>query len=328
MLAQRRRICQRNTFKAAVLVAGLMSCDSGKPAHQATSAPSLTEFPVYSPPPSALVPRARWELDKSHMVDAGGFLIDQYEAHVVELVDGRQVPHPFNFPICAERGDFRDKGFVYGYFERQDKDPECKEKLGRIFAKSVPGVRPQGYISQPQAKAACENAGKRLCTHKEWVKACKGPSDLKFSYGNAVDSGVCNLGGPHHLSEFFGSDAKDWTYEDFNHPRLNERPGFLALTGAHKGCRSDLTPEKCRKDPALLGCSADSGVYDMLGNLQEWVSDERTFVGGFYSNPANLEEVRAAGQGCDYQIARAHGKNYHDYSQGFRCCLDIQKKKD
>src|SRR5262249_4143070 len=41
-------------------------------------------------------------------------------------------------------------------------------------AVSRPGVIPNGYLSGVVAAHACENAGKRLCRHSEWVLACKG----------------------------------------------------------------------------------------------------------------------------------------------------------
>src|SRR5690606_8520610 len=54
----------------------------------------------------------------------------------------------------------------------------------RVVRASVgPGRVPQGYISGDQAEAACEAAGKRLCTTDEWLEACRGPSDWTFPYG-------------------------------------------------------------------------------------------------------------------------------------------------
>ena len=39
-------------------------------------------------------------------------------------------------------------------------------------AVSIKGAVPQGYISGEKAKAACINAGKRLCNNTEWLRAC------------------------------------------------------------------------------------------------------------------------------------------------------------
>src|SRR3954453_20589318 len=45
------------------------------------------------------------------------------------------------------------------------------ERTRTYRAVSRAGVTPQGYISQNEARAACEAAGRRLCTEHEWVTA-------------------------------------------------------------------------------------------------------------------------------------------------------------
>jgi hypothetical protein len=62
--------------------------------------------------------------------------------------------------------------------------------------------------------------------------------------------------------------------------------------------------------------SWDKGVYDMEGNLDEWIEDpEGTFVGGFYARNTKL--------GCEARVA-AHAPIYYDYSLGTRCCRDAR----
>lgn len=83
-----------------------------------------------------------------------------------------------------------------------------------------------------------------------------------------------------------------------NDPRLNQLPDSLAPAGAFADC---VTPE---------------GVFDLHGNLHEWVDDpDGTFKGGFYVD-ASLN-----GPGCQYTTT-AHTTDSHDYSTGFRCCSD------
>jgi sulfatase modifying factor 1 len=45
-----------------------------------------------------------------------------------------------------------------------------------VRAVSRRNVVPQGYISATQAERACQAAGKRLCSNREWTTACTGPS--------------------------------------------------------------------------------------------------------------------------------------------------------
>ncbi len=291
---QNRSVVRAPIFKAAVLVAGLMSCKKETPDEYryapntpvststvTVSAPrprSSSKAPSKKPPKPA--PKAEFS-SKDRMVRIDGFSIDQFEAILISVAEsGEEILHP--------------------YHDHPDRDD--------LVAVSMRGMKPQSYLSRGQAARFCENAGKRLCTTREWRRACMGKSNRLFSYSQKSDAATCNLGGPHHLSEFFGNDPMKWTYENFNDPRLSQRPGFLSKTGSHRRCRSD------------------EGVYDMLGNVQEWVADtvqgRGTFVGGFYSNPVELVAKRAAGEGCTYILSGPHHKTYRDYSVGFRCCKD------
>ncbi|MFO0757997.1 MAG: SUMF1/EgtB/PvdO family nonheme iron enzyme [Byssovorax sp.] len=192
----------------------------------------------------------------------------------------------------------------------------------RFEARSEPDFFPQGYISRNEATLACKNAGKRLCSRAEWSRACRGSKGFHYPYGARVKAGACNSGKGHLLTRFFGPDARAWKYEEsFNNPKLDQEPGFLAKTGEYGDCQA-------------------AGVFDMVGNLHEWVSDtvdedieellERDqvtrrsqphrpgngiFMGGFFSTTDEL------GPGCTY-VTIAHEPSYHDYSTGFRCCKD------
>ena len=76
---------------------------------------------------------------------------------------------------------------------------------------------------------------------------------------------------------------------------------LLRATGATPRCRSRW---------------GDDFIYDMVGNLDEWVDDEHgAFAGGFYA--------RSTRAGCDALIT-AHPRKYLDYSLGTRCCLEAK----
>ncbi len=59
-------------------------------------------------------------------------------------------------------------------------------------ATSREGVLPWQIESNEAAQAACEAAGKRLCTPEEWEYACRGPDHLEYAYGNVYDDEICN----------------------------------------------------------------------------------------------------------------------------------------
>jgi len=210
------------------------------------------------------------------MAAIDGYCIDRYEAYVVELDDAQhETAHsPFE-PVTGLK----------------------------VRAKVAPDVTPQGYISQVEARGACENAGKRLCSAHEFERACRGP-DPKASYpygGTHRAPGACNEGKGSTVAVFYGMNAA-YDNSQLNDPRMNQWSGGLAKTGAYKGCESP------------------SGVFDLVGNLHEWGAETSDsgrgyFRGGYYG------DAEINGSGCAY-VTRAHSRNYHDYSTGFRCCSD------
>ena len=94
------------------------------------------------------------EYPHGEMVYIDGFWIDRYEASL--------------------------EGWVPG------QDP------GEFPATSIPGVLPKVNITQVQAEAACQNAGKRLCTDEEWLRACQGPDGFTYPYGDTEVPDLCN----------------------------------------------------------------------------------------------------------------------------------------
>jgi hypothetical protein len=236
-----------------------------------------------SPMADAASPEAEVEAGPcpAGMVLVSTYCIDTWEAYVVEL-DDAGVEHPHS-PYDVVDGL-------------------------TVRAKTAGGVPPQGYISQVQATAACALAGKRLCSADEFHQACEGPGwadgGAWYPYGGETRiPGYCNADKGSEMPLLFGSNAADWTYADFNDPRLNHLDGGLAPTGSYPHCESPY------------------GIFDCVGNLHEWGSDPADsnghgrFRGGFYGD-ATLN-----GPGCLY-VTSAHALTYHDYSTGFRCCAD------
>ncbi len=306
--ARNGETCRRRPYLAVpILVSGLMGCGNAESvAHAVPSAPHNT-FTVPEQKPKA---RADASYTSGYTTGCpvwmvripdppADYCIDRFEAHVAELKDGREVPH---FPSSRPK-----KGM-------------------QLIAKASPDSYPQSSVSLFQAAQACFNAGKRLCSMREWKTACMGVSRTTFPYGNQEREGACNTRKPHLLSLLHGNSAKNWSRDDIDDPVINSIPGYLAKPGAYSGCVSDF------------------GAYDMVGNVHEWVidlvdariaasmpyigKDGRTrngrsaigngiFMGGFASS-ANQN-----GKGCNYATI-AHLPNHHDYSVGFRCCADTR----
>jgi hypothetical protein len=244
------------------------------------------------------------------MVRVASYCVDRWEISLVDVASRRALspyypPHPkllarVHSVWQVEKTTLGDDGAramplpIVPSWQRGDF---------RIEAASAGGVVPQGYLTYHLAKKACEAAGKRLCSEAEWTTACRGSAQLKYPYGSHYVAGRCNIHRTIHPAHVLhGSSAVGHT-----DPRLNlvmERVGdavdpLLRATGTSTGCAS------------VWG---DDAIYDMVGNLDEWIDDPTgTFLGGFYA--------RVSTKGCEAKIA-GHSAVYYDYSTGARCCRD------
>jgi formylglycine-generating enzyme required for sulfatase activity len=167
-----------------------------------------------------------------------------------------------------------------------------------MIAVSVANAVPQAYIDGVQAGEACLNAGKRLCTDTEWLRACRGAAGYTYPYGNTRMAGVCNDARAEHPAiQCFGTNDA-WIWSQLGYAGIDQQADTVTLTGAHAGCVSA------------------EGAFDMMGNLHEWTADPAgTFRGGYYVDTA------MNGAGCLYATT-AHDMAHWDYSTGFRCCAD------
>lgn len=234
------------------------------------------------------------------MVDVRGrFCIDRYEASLVDA-KGRQFSPYYPPTRFATRVFERFRSFPTSRARAPEVPllPEWQREDATPRAVARAGVIPNGYVSGVVARAACEAAGKRLCTSAEWETACRGERGYTYPYGNRYEHGRCNVFREAHPAYELHGNASLHHLD----PRLNLVSGpsgpLLRKTGDTPDCKS------------VWGNDA---IYDMVGNLDEWVEDPGgTFAGGFYA--------RATREGCAARIS-SHPIDYFDYSLGVRCCL-------
>jgi len=66
------------------------------------------------------------------------------------------------------------------------------EPTVNLYACSVALHMPSMLLTWFQARRACDNVGKRLCSEFEWIEACAGAADSTYPYGDTYEPDTCN----------------------------------------------------------------------------------------------------------------------------------------
>jgi sulfatase modifying factor 1 len=156
------------------------------------------------------------------------------------------------------------------------------------------GDRPLVMKTWGEAQDICRAAGKRLCGDSEWTMACEGKAHLPYPYGRKRDAQACNI--------------DRWL------PHVDEK----ALVDPNRRAAELTRLWQGEVSGARSKCVSPHGVFDMTGNVDEWVVNEsgkpyRSGSKGGYWGP-----VRAR---CR-PMTTAHGETFPFYQTGFRCCAD------
>lgn len=150
-------------------------------------------------------------------------------------------------------------------------------------AQGALGVKPATSVSWYQAKAACANTGKRLCSAAEWERACRGPEGIIYPYGDDMNDAACR--------------------GFFNYPA--QRP---SNTGSLKTCGSafgvyDLSGNVEEWTATAVERIPGSGILN-----------DRAVRGGSFKS--NVNALACVG----VEFHEAPGST--DTDRGFRCCQD------
>lgn len=244
------------------------------------------------------------------MVRVADFCIDRYEAAAVDKRTQERLS-PFYPPeyqwltkIHEAWEDLRHR--VGPPSARAMPLPEVSDlqRSGNYTPQAVsqPGLVPQGYLSYYSAKRLCEAASKRLCTDEEWTLACRGQEATRFPYGAKYEASKCNVGSQQHPAAVLHGLSSSGHLD----PRLN----LLMLAGDAPVLRETGSTPTCKSR------WGNDAVFDMVGNLDEWVENpDGVFRGAFYA--------RRSTSGCDAEV-KNHSSTYFDYSTGTRCCRDAR----
>jgi len=119
------------------------------------------------------------------------------------------------------------------------------------------------YIDQTEARTACSNAGKHLCTDAEWLGAANLNGQV---YNLPIDLAVS----PYFCVTSTSTDC------------AGESPG------SGSACKTG----GCTDDEGCGNCVSSEGVYDQVGNVWEWTNETATTVspesGWHYINTTDM----------------------------------------
>jgi formylglycine-generating enzyme required for sulfatase activity len=167
--------------------------------------------------------------------------------------------------------------------------------------------RPLVMQTSQEAEAWCEAHQKRLCREDEWISACEGANKRQYPYGSEHEDARCN-------------DDKEW--RQVNEPVLAKWPASEAKTHTQELYQA-------AKSGTKRGCKSDYGVYDLTGNVEEWVVRTRGHTNDYHHILVGCYWSGCYGGGkptCTSSNS-AHGPGFRFYETGFRCCKDAAKKR-
>jgi formylglycine-generating enzyme required for sulfatase activity len=174
--------------------------------------------------------------------------------------------------------------------------------VDRFEAPNRRGEKPLVMQSAKDAEAWCSAHRKRLCTEDEWMAACEGEQRWAYPYGPTHVDARCNDDAPWHSVD----EAK-----------LAKWPAPEAK--AHATELYQATPSGAKRQ-----CESEAGIYDLTGNVEEWVVRTREHANGwpYILIGCYWSGCYGGGKPTCHSTNNAHGPGFRFYETGFRCCRD------
>ncbi len=222
------------------------------------------------------------------------FCIDKYEAVLYDSADctGNRYGVPDVSDESGSNADDYPEGFPNLVGDASVGAPfgdTTTPQSVALYACSKQGELPSAYLTWYQAKQACENVGKRLCTRSELVFVCSNKNTTDFPY----------------ITSSITGDDPTWC----NGMYQNNPPMEPVATGEYESC----------KNLAF--------VADLSGNLAEWTGDDpvdcgdgkcAVLYGGAYNSPPSIMYCN------DSNLLFYAPPSKQFVTTGTRCCLDVE----
>ncbi len=186
--------------------------------------------------------------------------------------------------------------------------------IDKFEAPNQAGALPLVMYSMNEAEAWCQHKGKRLCFEDEWTRACVGQRRLPWSYGNKHKPGMCNDG--KLWKQYVPRLLRRWSDQSSDvHRHDFSSQSYGNDTSSYRHVKRLYQAEPSGHN---MGCVTEEGVFDLLGNVEEWTrrrwSSRRSFSGNLKGRFWSEERSCA-------QSVKNHGDLFGFYETGFRCCL-------
>jgi len=173
----------------------------------------------------------------------------------------------FGYDQAGNRTILNTSPFDAVYYTGYRTETETGEKVlgwreGRLMYDTGFDWRKPGYVQGDRHPVVCVNWGDamafcswlsvktghpfRLPTEAEWEYACRAGADTPYPWGDTIDGRWCNFADKHMPFGYFSNRPAE-------HRKADDGYAFAAPVGTY---------------PANM-----FGLYDMIGNVNEWCSD-------------------------------------------------------
>jgi formylglycine-generating enzyme required for sulfatase activity len=216
----------------------------------------------------------------------GEFYIDPRETSVSE------------FQQCIDAAECTSENYIeHRCVGRDATHYRCN--IGRPGGSSLPA----NCISSRGAEEYCAFKGKRLCTKEEWRKACRGPANTRYPWGDHswdIEHNwcICNVDSHGDSNCSFHDHGSGTPCAQAELSGVINCPGCLYFHSTTSG-----------------ECSFNN-LFDIIGNVAEWVIDDD----GSYVGMGGSFGTGDMAADCDNTSYPSPDIEYDWRNFGIRCC--------
>ncbi|HEY6086066.1 MAG TPA: SUMF1/EgtB/PvdO family nonheme iron enzyme, partial [Nitrospira sp.] len=199
------------------------------------------------------------------VIPAGEFLMGS-SSGTDSLPDEQPQRYVYLSAFSIDRYETTNEEYARFVVSRGHRAPENTNAASTLWTgdRPLPGSErhPVVNVSWTDAEAYCRWMGKRLPTEAEWEKAARGTDGRRYPWGNGWDVSLANSASYWAGRTVEFASGADW--EAF------WVKGEGARLAKEKGLKGEVLTLPVGSFPGGVN---SYGLYDMAGNVAEWVQD-------------------------------------------------------